>query len=253
MKKWNLLALVCILSALFCLAGSGAAYSGGTMKDLGTLGGNQSEALGINNKGQIVGWSYMDSGFQHAFIYSGGKMTDLGTLPGGLYSYATGINDKGQIVGYSDTASGEEHAFLYSYPAGTMKDLGTLDGDRSRATGINKSGQIVGWVRQASGQEHAFLYSGGTMTDLGTLGGNNSYATAINNNGQIVGYSNTSSGQEHAFLYTSAGTWKDLGTLPGTGRGPTAKPMVSMTKVKSLAKQVHPLGKLVPFYTPGTR
>ena len=151
MKKWNLLALVFILSAFFGLVGSGAAYAGGTMTDLGTLpdGGN-SEAAAINTKGQIVGWAYTNSGFQHAFLYSGGKMIDLGTLPGGLYSFATGINDKGQIVGYSDTASGEEHAFLYTYPAGTWKDLGTLDGDRSRAMGINKNGQIVGWVRRAS-------------------------------------------------------------------------------------------------------
>ena len=127
MKKWNLLALVFIFSAFFCLVGSGAAYSGGTMIDLGTLpGGTTSEASGINTKGQIVGWSYTTSGYQHAFLYSGGKMTDLGTLPGGLYSFATGINDNGQIVGYSDTDSGEEHAFLYS--GGMMTDLGTLDG-----------------------------------------------------------------------------------------------------------------------------
>ena len=116
MRKWNLLALVIIFSSFFCLVGSGAAYPGGTMIDLGTLpGGTTSEASGINTKGQIVGWSYTTSGYQHAFLYSGGKMIDLGTLPGGLYSFATGINDNGQIVGYSDTESGEEHAFLY-YP-----------------------------------------------------------------------------------------------------------------------------------------
>ena len=39
MKKWNLLAMVFVLSALFCLADSGAAYSGGMMTDLGTLRG----------------------------------------------------------------------------------------------------------------------------------------------------------------------------------------------------------------------
>ena len=57
MKKWNLLAMVFILSALLCLADSGAAYSGGTMTDLGTLpGGRYSNATGINDKGQIVGY-----------------------------------------------------------------------------------------------------------------------------------------------------------------------------------------------------
>ena len=105
MKKWNLLAMVFVLSALLCLADSGAAYSGGTMIDLGTLGGTDSWAFGINNNGQIVGGSYTASGQDHAFLYSGGTMTDLGTLPGGAYSRASGINNNGQIVGYSQTGS----------------------------------------------------------------------------------------------------------------------------------------------------
>ena len=87
MKKWNLLAWVFILSAFFCLVGIKAAYSGGTMTDLGTLPGGEAVKLGINTKGQIVGWSYTSSGFQHAFLYSGGKMMDLGTLPGGIIQF----------------------------------------------------------------------------------------------------------------------------------------------------------------------
>ena len=78
-------------------------YSGGVMTDLGTLpGGTYSCATGINNNGQIVGYSNTASGPIHAFLYSGGKMTDLGTLPGGDNSEATGINDSGQIVGDSE-------------------------------------------------------------------------------------------------------------------------------------------------------
>ena len=114
MKKWNLLALVFVLSALFCLTGNGTAHSGGTMIDLGTLGGPGSQARSINDSGQIVGLSFTASGQIHAFLYSGEKMTDLGTLPGGTYSYAYGINNNGQIVGYSRTPSGQDHAFLYN-------------------------------------------------------------------------------------------------------------------------------------------
>ena len=96
------------------------------MTDLGTLpGGTYSRASGINNNGQIVGYSQTASGSEHAFLYSGGTMTDLGTLPGGNDSWATGINNNGQIVGYSYTALAD-HAFLYS--GGTMTDLGTLGG-----------------------------------------------------------------------------------------------------------------------------
>ena len=75
-----------------------------TVTDLGTLGGNLSVAEGINNSGQVVGFSEDLSGNEHAFLYSNGIMTDLGTL-GGNYSFASGINNSGQIVGYSVTGS----------------------------------------------------------------------------------------------------------------------------------------------------
>src|SRR5271156_1870621 len=86
---------------------------GFTIKDLGTLpGGYSSVATGINDRGQVVVYSFTASGPEHAFLFEDGVMTDLGTLPGGSVSSAFAINDRGQVVGYADIPSGGYHAFL---------------------------------------------------------------------------------------------------------------------------------------------
>jgi probable HAF family extracellular repeat protein len=166
--------------------------SGGTVTDLGSLGGTFSEANAINNGGGIAGVSSLaDENVLHGYLYVNGKMTDLGTL-GGNYSWATGINDNGLVVGYSryDPLSTDFHAFMYSY--GVMTDLGALNGGQSEALGVNNLGQVVGRsygsVLSAS---HGFLFANGVMTDLNTLidpasGLTILEAVDINNKGQIA-------------------------------------------------------------------
>jgi probable HAF family extracellular repeat protein len=91
-------------------------FEDGVMTDLGTLpGGNFSAALGINNRGQVVGEATTASGALHAFLFEDAVMTDLGTLPGGSFSIANGINNRGQVVGFSSSAtSPDEHAALWT-------------------------------------------------------------------------------------------------------------------------------------------
>ena len=184
-----------------------------TVTDLGTLGGNMSDAAGINESGQVAGTSRGADGDMHAFLYDDGIMTDIGTS-GVVSSGYGGINDSGQIAGISNW-----HAVFYD--GGIMTDIGTLKeySGYSSAYGINNNGQIVGTSFSGSAHHgsayHAFLYDGGTMTDLGTLGGTNAGASSINNSGQIAGGSHlTEDSGYHAFLYDN-GTMIDLGTFGG--------------------------------------
>ncbi len=166
--------------------------------DLGTLGGANASAAGINDEGDIVGVANNALGQSRAFLYSDGVMTDIGTL-GGTSANANAINNRGEIAGRSLLANGAIRAFLYS--DGVMTDLGTLGGAASVAFDINDSGEVVGFSRVSSGQAHAFLYKDGVMTDLGTLGGVDSRAISINNRGDIIGHYTLADGSVHAFLY----------------------------------------------------
>ncbi len=125
------------------------ANGGAVLTDLGTLGGDTSDAQGLNNAGQVVGWSNTASFVtsNHAFLYRDGAMTDLDTL-GSDYSSAEAINDAGQAVGegyvfITDTQS----AFLWR--DGQMTYLDSLLDPSSEwilsgATDINERGEIVG-------------------------------------------------------------------------------------------------------------
>ena len=68
-------------------------------------GANGSEAAGINDKGQVVGFSYGPTILASATFWNGGTPSALRSLPGAppLNTFANAINNAGLVVELADT------------------------------------------------------------------------------------------------------------------------------------------------------
>jgi probable HAF family extracellular repeat protein len=172
--------------------------------DLGTLGGLRSQAMGINRRGQVVGWSTTAAdNMSHAFITdaSGAGMHDIGNI-GGSCAAANAVNNQGRVVGYA-CAPGDlyTHAFITDEGGQGMRDLGTLGGHNSAAMALNAAGVVVGWADTGKNTRHAFRTgrNGAGMVDLDP-GGHQSQALGINVRGHIVGQYFDQTGTSRAFV-----------------------------------------------------
>jgi len=178
-------------------------WKNGVIHDLGTLGGSDAMALGINERGQIFGNSYIDDrpspgcsfgGFTAfttgAFLWQNNGMVNLGSL-GGTCTSASAMNNAGQIAGYSFLpGDGVFHPFLWD--RGKLRDLETLGGNFGAAENLNELGDAVGWETLPGDDDiiHATLWSHGQIIDLGSLGSDEcSLPFGINSRRQVVGFS----------------------------------------------------------------
>lgn len=176
------------------------------------LGGDGDFAWAINDRGHVVGSSFVarENEF-HAFLWDGFEVTDLGTF-GGQDSKAWDINNLDEVVGWASQFDGTVRAFVWRGEA--LIDLGTLGGTESDAHGINDTGQIVGSSGLPGDTEsHGFLWEDGVMQDLGTLAGNSSHARDVSRSGRVTGYSSVTNVGWRAVIWEPDGTIIDLGSL----------------------------------------
>jgi probable HAF family extracellular repeat protein len=92
------------------IVGNNFLLSDGTYTHIFKPGSAYTEAYGINDSGQIVGY-YSDGTREHGFLLDNGIYTTIDP-PGSLRTEALGINDLGQIVGTYMDAGGNYHGFL---------------------------------------------------------------------------------------------------------------------------------------------
>jgi probable HAF family extracellular repeat protein len=176
-----------------------AIYSRGVVTQLGTLGGRESQAFGINDRGDVAGASMIDvppGAFGlRAFFFSDGLMENLGTVRG--LSQGIAVNNRRIVVGYDSDTSGEpQDAFIYRNGRKRLVPAAVM-------SAINERGQIAGAeIAPVTNVTTAFVFHRGRFRYLGTLPGDVSAApAAINERGQTIGFSWNAAGVNRMFFH----------------------------------------------------
>lgn len=183
-----------------------------SITNLGTLGGLESVALDINEYGDVVGWSNVSSGRQHAFLkWSFGPMTDISAGYSNFDTIATGINRHVDIVGtIIPPAAPSETWGFYRPLGGSMTQLeheinASIAEEclyMSRAEAINDGGYIAGTIGLARDlypgnpsecvlDRRAALWSSPVAPSLvsGVTSGPPDFGFDLNEQETVVGYS----------------------------------------------------------------
>ena len=214
-------------------------WSNGTGKLLPPFPGNypenESAALDINDRGQIVGNSTVGLSrlncVTHGVLWTPSshyyfKITDLGTqlIP-------SGINFKGTMLGSTSEYERNKTYQLKGLP------VGATDTSYIFTWELNNNDLVVGESTAVIGgtyvDEAACLWKNGKPRYLGALGGKRGTAYAVNDKNQIVGWAETATGNPQAFLWHNG----VMQNLQSTKTG------------SSFAEGINNLGQVVGYYS----
>jgi probable HAF family extracellular repeat protein len=177
--------------------------------DLGTLGGDLTSPVALNNLGEVIGSSTTAGATSHAFLWRNGVLSDINP-PGELGGQARVITDEGLILGgtldgqlpmwrngnligfvtvpqteYGGwpvrvSASGDVLVNLegHEFPDAHLVRGGTaikLTKGHSAGVDMNSHEQVVGWIGikyigESAVETHAFVWDDGVVKDLGSIG-----------------------------------------------------------------------------------
>ncbi|MGA9272462.1 MAG: hypothetical protein WBV67_03160 [Candidatus Cybelea sp.] len=233
-------------SHAFFASGSGSGY---TVAVLPSLGGSNSAANSINERGWPMGTSFLSGNtIMHAALWQNSSVTDLGTLGGPNSAVEWPVeNDHGYVSGISETSKNDPlgestswscHAFLpdngssgktclaFVWHSGHMRALPTLGGNNGYGAGMNDERKIVGWAETkrhdstcVAPQVLQFLpavwdAASRKVTALPTvtvrgMSDPDGAATAINRQGEVIGISGICYMAVGSFTARHAVLWKN--------------------------------------------
>ncbi|MGD0960051.1 MAG: hypothetical protein ABSB19_09610 [Methylomonas sp.] len=140
------------------------AYSqaGGVFTNINALlpSNQNSQAVGINNAGEVVGFYLPTATTSIGFLDIGGTITTIDPF-GSTFTQALGINNSGEIVGFYQDSAGVQHG--YTDIGGTFTSFDPTGSTNTTINGVNDLGQIAGFFTDANTNTIGFV---GTPTSV---------------------------------------------------------------------------------------
>lgn len=180
----------------------GFVYRNGVYSTLNNPNGFDTNATGINNKGQVVGNFRIGTTGIYGFLYDdSSKAFSLINHPKASSgnTTATSINDYSETGGFMYNTGA--HGFLYD-----GKDYLILDAPKAALAGtltygLNNNGQMVGSYVDSKSIVNSFVYDGFNYQVLSFPNAKQTMAVGINLQGQVVGYYTDKTGT-HGYVAT---------------------------------------------------
>ncbi len=163
------------------------------LRTLPSLGGGNSEAAGINDRSEIVGFSEAAPGAAHAVLWWGDELFDLGTW-GGYGARATALNERGDIVGFREVVvDGVGVRQGVRWVRGKAPRLmPSLPGYESVVpTAVNERGDVAGYMYRATDflfGRVAFIYADNRYTLMPLSNDQPTAGLCINNRRDVAGF-----------------------------------------------------------------
>ena len=214
--------------------GNGNAFylQGATLQTFIPGGGSAAVALGINDKGNIVGQYTTPDGKSPGFFLTNHESTSpirINAPSGPDTVNAQGVNLEGQIVGFYVGTNGQDHGFTANL---SQAQHGLLTGTPvadptipsvagepgatfvfSQILAVNDSGIAVGYYGDSTTSQHGYLYNLNTghyafLDDPAEAFSNGvevTQITGINDAGELTGFYSDANGVFHGFFAWPAG------------------------------------------------
>jgi probable HAF family extracellular repeat protein len=164
----------------------GLVYSKGKLKEFSVPKATETEATGVNDKGDIVGTFFDSNGAQHGFLLHANKYKTL-NAPKDTSTVAWGINNKGQITVYAINSAGDYDGFLLTGTKYKNINNPNAKGGLGTITHTpNNNGDVDGTYYDSTGAEKGWLLHKGKYYDVVDPGGI-SRADGLNDKDEIVG------------------------------------------------------------------